>query len=475
MAAWIREHAARPSAAGANGTPVGLDRRDRRRVRRCRPRRGRPAHRAGPRRGRRRAHRTPVDGRVPRLRPRLRLLHRRRSPTPRPQARRPPGAGAGRRGRARRRPDGGLPASLPGRVADHRAHRDRGVGPRPRAAGPARAGHGRPDSGRHDRDRTRPGTDCPRGSVPRGDRARTVRLDPGPRTSRARRAGRRRVGRVRPRHRCASRTACSATRRGRPRSRRRPADSPSGPEATSWSRSPARPAPVTIDRRAAQADARRQLALSRGAVLRLGRPSRGLRTYVAVRGGLAVTRRSAPARPTCLPGWDRRRLRRSSPPGRAGRPRVESGRHRAGRDRSRRPALVAVRLGPRDDRFTAAAVAALGSATYEVTSASNRVGLRLDGPRLEVSDDDELPSEGMVPGALQVPPSGQPTLLLGGSPGHGRVPGDCGGGRRRPRRGRPGATWATAAVPGAAPVSTHLTVGPRRAVQSEMRSSSERS
>jgi allophanate hydrolase subunit 2 len=86
------------------------------------------------------------------------------------------------------------------------------------------------------------------------------------------------------------------------------------------------------------------------------------------------------------------------------------------------PVVLRVRLGPRDDRFGNAAIEALGSATYEVTTASNRVGLRLAGPELAVIDDAELPSEGMVAGALQVPPSGLPVLLLADHPVTGGYP-----------------------------------------------------
>ncbi|MFP5370515.1 MAG: allophanate hydrolase subunit 2 family protein, partial [Actinomycetes bacterium] len=50
------------------------------------------------------------------------------------------------------------------------------------------------------------------------------------------------------------------------------------------------------------------------------------------------------------------------------------------------------------------------------------VGLRLDGPALERTRTDELPSEGMVRGALQVPPSGRPVLFLADHPVTGGYP-----------------------------------------------------
>jgi biotin-dependent carboxylase-like uncharacterized protein len=78
--------------------------------------------------------------------------------------------------------------------------------------------------------------------------------------------------------------------------------------------------------------------------------------------------------------------------------------------------------GPRDDWFDAAALTTLTTADWRVTPASNRVGIRLSGPELGRSRTDELPSEGVVTGALQVPPNGQPILLLNDHPTTGGYP-----------------------------------------------------
>ncbi|PFG32174.1 biotin-dependent carboxyltransferase family protein [Paramicrobacterium agarici] len=83
---------------------------------------------------------------------------------------------------------------------------------------------------------------------------------------------------------------------------------------------------------------------------------------------------------------------------------------------------VPVSLGPRDDWFTDAAVAAFFSAEWRIDAASNRVGARLAGVPLERAVDAELPSEGMVAGAIQVPPSGLPTVLLADHPVTGGYP-----------------------------------------------------
>ena len=84
--------------------------------------------------------------------------------------------------------------------------------------------------------------------------------------------------------------------------------------------------------------------------------------------------------------------------------------------------VLRVRLGPRDDWFTAASVDALDGSSYVVSGGSNRIGLRLEGEALVRSHDHELPSEGMVLGAVQVPPNGQPVVFLADHPVTGGYP-----------------------------------------------------
>ncbi|HEV2842947.1 MAG TPA: biotin-dependent carboxyltransferase family protein [Chthoniobacterales bacterium] len=65
------------------------------------------------------------------------------------------------------------------------------------------------------------------------------------------------------------------------------------------------------------------------------------------------------------------------------------------------------------NRFTTEAQTSLFSAPFTVLSDSDRMGVRLDGPKLDRVDSADLLSEAVVPGTLQVPPSGKPILLLG--------------------------------------------------------------
>jgi antagonist of KipI len=93
--------------------------------------------------------------------------------------------------------------------------------------------------------------------------------------------------------------------------------------------------------------------------------------------------------------------------------------------RPRPPAtLVKVRvvLGPQAELFTEEAIATFLGATFRVNPASDRVGLRLTGPRLAHAGATGIVTDGLVPGCLQVPPDGQPILTLADGPTTGGYP-----------------------------------------------------
>lgn len=85
---------------------------------------------------------------------------------------------------------------------------------------------------------------------------------------------------------------------------------------------------------------------------------------------------------------------------------------------------VTVRLhpGPRLDWFAADTRRRLVLGSWSVSADSNRIGLRLQGRPLQRVVDRELPSEGMATGAVQVPPSGLPTVFLADHPVTGGYP-----------------------------------------------------
>ncbi|XRQ12824.1 biotin-dependent carboxyltransferase family protein [Actinomadura welshii] len=160
-----------------------------------------------------------------------------------------------------------------------------------------------------------------------------------------------------------------------------------------------------------------------GALVEFGTPSVGLRSYLAVRGGVVVeevlgsrsTDLLSGLGPAPLSSGDRLPLGPVAgladivvdvvpPP-----PMPET-------------PVLRIQPGPRDDWFTEEAMATLTSAHYEVSPDSNRVGVRLEGPPLARAREGELGSEGMVTGSLQVPPSGTPIIFLADHPTTGGYP-----------------------------------------------------
>jgi antagonist of KipI len=65
------------------------------------------------------------------------------------------------------------------------------------------------------------------------------------------------------------------------------------------------------------------------------------------------------------------------------------------------------------NRFNASTLQRFTSEAFTVSADSDRMGIRLDGPELKRQDETDLISEAVVPGTIQVPPSGKPILLLG--------------------------------------------------------------
>jgi len=82
---------------------------------------------------------------------------------------------------------------------------------------------------------------------------------------------------------------------------------------------------------------------------------------------------------------------------------------------------VRISVGPRLDWFASDAFAILTAGEYAVTQ-SSRVGVRLVGPRLSRVQHGELPSEGLVRGAIQVVPSGELVMMLSDHPTTGGYP-----------------------------------------------------
>ena len=85
-------------------------------------------------------------------------------------------------------------------------------------------------------------------------------------------------------------------------------------------------------------------------------------------------------------------------------------------------AELLIHLGPRDDWLSAVGLAALRGAAWKVSPQSNRVALRLAGAAPPRSRSGELPSEGLVAGAIEALPDGQLVVFLADHPTTGGYP-----------------------------------------------------
>jgi biotin-dependent carboxylase-like uncharacterized protein len=154
-------------------------------------------------------------------------------------------------------------------------------------------------------------------------------------------------------------------------------------------------------------------AVRAGQTLQLAAPREQMRTVLAVTGGidvpLALGSRSTDLK-AGFGGLDGRALRDgdtlpwhppAAPPTR-----------RVGLRPPPWDATVRVLPGPEHGEFSAAARAAFWSTDWTLTPQSNRMGFRFAGPVLERVATGDLPSHGVLPGVIQVPPAGQPIVLM---------------------------------------------------------------
>ncbi|WP_144119808.1 biotin-dependent carboxyltransferase family protein [Catellatospora sichuanensis] len=222
--------------------------------------------------------------------------------------------------------------------------------------------------------------------------------------------------------------------------------------ASVWCALTGAPAPLSVDGRPAPYGV--AFGLPAGSRLEIGLPLHGIRSYLAVSGGIAVAPVLGSRSTDTLSGIgpDPLRVGRALPVGRARRGVEEmkspaasdlgepSGDHPGsgglgapGPVSGAEPSTVdfvpatapgseirlRVRLGPRDDWF--ADPGELLRNGYTVGQ-GDRIGVRLDGPPLARAVPGELPSEGLLAGAIQVPGDGRPLVFLADHPTTGGYP-----------------------------------------------------
>lgn len=165
-----------------------------------------------------------------------------------------------------------------------------------------------------------------------------------------------------------------------------------------------------------------------GATLRFGVRRRGARAYLGIEGGIAVPPifgSRATHLVSAMGGIEGRALEAGD--------RLPLGERRGARGLTRtgvpraaegadQPTRLRVLAGPNHESFTAHALDALQSGPYVVGQASDRMGFRLQGPPLVHRGGADIISDATALGALQVPASGQPILLMADRPTTGGYP-----------------------------------------------------
>ena len=170
------------------------------------------------------------------------------------------------------------------------------------------------------------------------------------------------------------------------------------------------------------------VAMAAGQTLDVGPARPGVRSYVAFSGGLRVPPVLGSASTDLLSGLGPARLGAGDVLA-LGDPAAEAGLGlrcpQAGVPAAPVPgerAELLVHLGPRDDWLSAAGLAALRGGGWTVSPQSNRVALRLAGAAASRNRSGELPSEGLVAGAIEALPDGHLVVFLADHPTTGGYP-----------------------------------------------------
>lgn len=183
----------------------------------------------------------------------------------------------------------------------------------------------------------------------------------------------------------------------------------------------AAPASITVDDRPAGYGT--AVRVPAGGTVVLGAARWGVRTYLAIGGGIALPPVLGSRSTDTLSGLGPARLRDGDliplgPPSTV----ISSTVYEVRFEPPGRELRLRIRPGPRDDWFTAEAMETLCGTPYSLSPMSNRVGARLVGATLRRVRAGELDPEGLVLGAVQVTLDGQPLVFLADHPTTGGYP-----------------------------------------------------
>ncbi|MDR2647102.1 MAG: biotin-dependent carboxyltransferase family protein [Oscillospiraceae bacterium] len=168
----------------------------------------------------------------------------------------------------------------------------------------------------------------------------------------------------------------------------------------------------------------RALRLRAGDVLRCGAAVRGVRGYLAAAGGFAIE----PVMGSCstsvkfsLGGFEGRKLKAGDrlalrcpqlPVSRLDDRVLPVPAHLDKTRPAQNEHEVRAVLGPQNDRFSQSGIDTFLGSWYFVTTSSDRMGIKLDGAKIESKSGYDIISDGIVPGSVQVPASGRPIVMM---------------------------------------------------------------
>jgi biotin-dependent carboxylase-like uncharacterized protein len=154
------------------------------------------------------------------------------------------------------------------------------------------------------------------------------------------------------------------------------------------------------------------LPVKAGRVLSCGRVTAGWRSYLAVAGGFEVPPVLGSRSTDTLSGLGPEPVATGMRFTVGADPASEGGAYLRAPPQYGTSACLRVLAGPHQEWFASTALLNLRESTFRVSAQSDRTGVRLEGTALQRIREGELPSMGMITGAVQVPPSGQAIVLL---------------------------------------------------------------
>ena len=157
--------------------------------------------------------------------------------------------------------------------------------------------------------------------------------------------------------------------------------------------------------------------VKKGDVLSFSRADSGMRAYLAVAGGFALplVMGSMSTNLKCkLGGFQGRKLQKGDEiPLRQSIELTFVGKRKYKNEvKYTKSITLRAVLGPQDDYFTEKGIETFFKKTYTVTDKSDRMGVRLDGEKIESKNGVDIISDGVTTGSVQIPASGTPIIMM---------------------------------------------------------------